>query len=380
MEVTCCDFEGVPLHGSIPVQTVSRVCWPPSPWCWRSRASAGRGRTSLLRGPHPVSARGVSAPRSEWTSWGQPGAGSVPSGRVSFFLLWGHCGSKWGPGVYTALCWRLCPCSHTAASHLSRGGRPRSSARRGVCHGWGRGSAQLGVGGCGVQGAPLLSEGRAASAVLSANNSRHPSALMPGPWATCVPRTSLSPGPGCQAVAWSVVLGRGSARVGEPGKVASGWAVSPPCPVQPAPVCSLWKQLPAFRLPGTLPPPGSVLELGCLVCGVTHSLPRASAHHAISLLSPLPGGPAPVLFFPSYLITCLPDSLGCTSSGSFQLVFDENCSPHMDVSWCVCGRRCPPRSPSPWVLTTLWPCPPPSCGSFFRPCRSFPVGSALCQQ
>lgn len=74
---------------------------------------------------------------------------AVPSGRVSCFLLWGRCRSTWGPGVY----WHLCPCSHAAASRLSHGGCPGSSARRG-CGMGGGGSAQLGVGGCGFTGLP----------------------------------------------------------------------------------------------------------------------------------------------------------------------------------------------------------------------------------
>ena len=90
----------------------------------------------------------------------------------------------------------------------------RIQCKAGVCHGWGRGSAQLGAGGHGAHGAPLLSGGWAAPAGLSANNGRHPSTLTPGPWATCVPRSSLSPG------TW---LPNGGVECGARALLSSGW-------------------------------------------------------------------------------------------------------------------------------------------------------------
>ena len=83
--------------------------------------------------------------------------------------------------------------------------------KAGACHGWGRGSAQLGAGG---RGAPLLSGGCAAPAALSANNGHHPSTLTPGPWATCVPRSSLSLG------TW---LPNGGMECGAGALLSSGW-------------------------------------------------------------------------------------------------------------------------------------------------------------
>lgn len=93
----------------------------------RSRASAGEGCDFCSEGPHPVRARECLLP-------GQSGR---PAAARSWLFLQGvspascsgaAAGSTWGPGVY----WHLCPCSHAAASRLSHGGCPGSSARRGV--------------------------------------------------------------------------------------------------------------------------------------------------------------------------------------------------------------------------------------------------------
>lgn len=168
--------------------------------------------------PPPRGPGGVSAPRSGHPE-GSPELALFLQG-VSPSCPGAAAGAR-GAQVCTQLCAGFCAPAQRRQRHVSPWWPSRIQCKAGACHGWGRGSAQLGAGGRGAHGAPLLSGGWAAPAALSANNGRHPSALTPGPWATCVPRSSLSPGPGFQTVAGSVVLGRCSAQAGEPGKVAA---------------------------------------------------------------------------------------------------------------------------------------------------------------
>lgn len=127
-----------------------------------------------------------------------------------------------GAQACTQLCAGVCAPAHTQQRHVSpvvvipdlvQGGdvawvgeRVSSAGSRGP---WG------------PRGSPAV---RGLGCLCSAECQQWPPPICPHarPRATCVPRSNLFPGPGCQAVAWSVVLEHCSAQVGEPSKVATG--------------------------------------------------------------------------------------------------------------------------------------------------------------